>query len=824
MFALFHKYLHIFFCYKKITCNLEAGNDIQESHDGFVANGIDPQFRVKVNGDKLTSGWYILKYHAISSIADSIFVPKIYDIKTALYELSYTCLPRIKSTSKRMNRAPSGQKQYDVMPKPDPAGINLRSHQGGDITHIYYYHLSASGFRFDPFDMAYPRTLSPSKGWFNIKNVEIIQLGIVPLTIFCATNLLFKSTDSVKAKVKHIKIFMLLFLKRGIKRSIRWQAHQTYKKIQPVPSLASWLNFFSTNGCSFGQVRSLRDNITTPFFTLLLFVDNIHELHLTKCLNSIIKQTYSDWQVLALCDTGEKNKSIESCLRNSNDSRIKIIDRFNFDILKSIDNTYLGVINETILLEAHALERHAYAIAKHQPDIVYGDEAVFNINSQTISRLNLRPAFNYDQFLASAFTGLLSVMRASILTNVPHIDEQRNADTMNEYLMLCALEKSKNVLHIPDILVVRIDFDSHKNKQRLGCHFLKEHLNRIGFKYANVSNSDNLSINKINFHNPQTNKTAIIIPTKNQGEILKLTLKSIEKTVPDEAYDLFIVDHESDEKETISFLNSLKVQGKANILKHFGPFNFSKINNDAVKSLNEEYEDILFLNNDIEATHAGWLESMKDKIHRQDVGIVGSILLYPNEQNYSDYGVREKDLATSEHRIQHAGVILGIGIAEHYMKDEIYRNPYLKHQHTNHHLPELVTREFSAVTAACMMIKTKLFKSINGFDENLHVGFGDVDLCLRVKKEGYKILCDGESILIHHESASRDRGESKDPHPLDTTKFRSRYQSLLNLGGDPFYHPLLTKKTWRFRVRRNAVRSTQLDMRIVDNPINISSL
>jgi GT2 family glycosyltransferase len=121
------------------------------------------------------------------------------------------------------------------------------------------------------------------------------------------------------------------------------------------------------------------------------------------------------------------------------------------------------------------------------------------------------------------------------------------------------------------------------------------------------------------------------------------------------------------------------------------------------------------------------------------------------------------------------------------------------------------------VTAACLLTRRDVFEAAGGFDEDLAVGFGDVDLCLRTGNLGYKILCDGEAVLIHHESASRSRGKNRDPHPEDSTEFVSRYQDDI-WTGDPFYHPLLASTTWRYRPVRSPVRRLSPVYRIVTDP------
>ncbi|MBV5350323.1 hypothetical protein JZU71_04095, partial [bacterium] len=227
--------------------------------------------------------------------------------------------------------------------------------------------------------------------------------------------------------------------------------------------------------------------------------------------------------------------------------------------------------------------------------------------------------------------------------------------------------------------------------------------------------------------------------------------------------------HASDDPAALKYFNELSELHC--VLRYEGDFNFSIINNWTVGQLTENYTHYLFCNNDIEAFHNGWLETMLGFGQQDDVGVVGAQLLYPDKLH-----------------IQHAGVCVGLhGLAEHYGKflstDEKFRGLL----HADARIVLTYPHEVSAVTAACMLVRRDAFEKVDGFDEQMAVGFGDVDLCLRIGEVGYRIIYSPESTLVHHESITRgkDRG---DPHPEDTIVFKKRWKSLLE-EGDPFYHP-----------------------------------
>jgi GT2 family glycosyltransferase len=246
-------------------------------------------------------------------------------------------------------------------------------------------------------------------------------------------------------------------------------------------------------------------------------------------------------------------------------------------------------------------------------------------------------------------------------------------------------------------------------------------------------------------------------------------MDSLKATVPSGLADICIVNHNSTDPEAIALLNELRQQHT--VIDYSGAFNYSVMNNLAIQSLQSTYSHYLFLNNDTEAIQPGWLQRLIGTLENGEAAVAGPALLY------------------DDGRIQHAGVVVGLGfVADHVQQFRPYRpmtdSPGLH--------PEAIyarTRECSAVTGACLLMKSEVFHQVGGFDESFVVGFGDIDLCLKARNAGHRVLYDGDVALTHYESATR--GNAKlDSHPLDTLRFMRRYKSLLT-SGDPFYSPLL---------------------------------
>jgi GT2 family glycosyltransferase len=253
------------------------------------------------------------------------------------------------------------------------------------------------------------------------------------------------------------------------------------------------------------------------------------------------------------------------------------------------------------------------------------------------------------------------------------------------------------------------------------------------------------------------------------------------------------VDHDSDDPATRAYL--LELADSVRVLHYSGVFNFSAINNFAVSKLGLDYSHYLFCNNDIEAIEPGWLERMLELAQKPNIGIVGAMLFYPDRKH-----------------LQHAGVCVGMyGAAEHYGKWIQFPDDPVE--------PELmrVNREVSAVTAACMLVRADAFRGVEGFDEAIAVGFGDVDLCLRVGERGYRVVMSPHARLVHHESYTR--GTSRvDPHPKDSALFRLKWKQLLR-AGDPFYNPGYSNEHTHWPVKQPLHMALDVRRRIVKRDV-----
>jgi GT2 family glycosyltransferase len=266
-------------------------------------------------------------------------------------------------------------------------------------------------------------------------------------------------------------------------------------------------------------------------------------------------------------------------------------------------------------------------------------------------------------------------------------------------------------------------------------------------------------------------KIAIVIPTRDLAKVTGECLKSIYKKTTYSNYEVIVVDNGSRKKETIKMFDAYKAQhGNFRVIRADMEFNYAKLNNLAVKETDAEY--ILLLNNDIEVITPEWLEIMVGYAMQKHVGAVGAKLLYP------------------DNTVQHGGVIMGLGIASHAFTG-IQRNEIVWGGRLT------VPYNYSAVTAACLMVSKEKWNEVGGLEEKLKVAYNDVDFCLKLLEKGYYNVLVPMVELYHYESKSRgayDTPEKKKRFDWEQDFMREKWAKRIR--EDEFYNPNYTKQTW----------------------------
>ena len=269
---------------------------------------------------------------------------------------------------------------------------------------------------------------------------------------------------------------------------------------------------------------------------------------------------------------------------------------------------------------------------------------------------------------------------------------------------------------------------------------------------------------------------SLLIPTRDECEILARCISSIVDKTTYSNYEILILDNQSRDPETLDYLFSIQQKENIRVIPYDYPFNFSAINNFGARQAKGEVLGLV--NNDVEVISPDWLTEMVSHTIRPGTGCVGAKLYYPDG------------------RIQHAGVILGIGgVAGHSHK-------YFQKSSYGYFSRLLLTQNVSAVTAACLLVRKRIFDQVNGLDEkNLAIAFNDVDFCLKVREAGYRNVWTPYAELVHHESISRggeDSAEKIDRFNRETQYMKRKWKNVLSQ--DPYYSPHLSREKEDFSI------------------------
>lgn len=531
--------------------------------------------------------------------------------------------------------------------------------------------------------------------------------------------------------------------------------------------------------------REVDRMVDKPLVSILMPVFNTPADFLREAIRSVKAQVYPRWQ-LCLVDDASTSEATLRVLKEeaARDERIVLERREDNGGIATASNTALRLAEGSLiilmdhddLLTPLAVLRVVQASATHGADFIYSDEGIIN-TAGDFTGGTYRPAFSPAYLRSHPYIVHMVAFSTRLLRDIGGFTD--GLQVSQDYdLMLRAAEKAVAIVHIPEILYLwrqvhgSAGHERQSDVMRLSSTLLSGHLERSSLPGSVEAGVD------FNFFRVQpkldlaAHSVAIIIPTKNQAALLRRCVRSLEKTLPTGLKtSIVIIDHESSDAETLTLLAELGQ--RHTVLPYSGSFNYAAINNFGVRHGAGDAEFILYCNNDIEAVEDGWMETLLGKMQDAKVGAVGPLLLYPDGES-----------------VQHAGVGVGLGgVAEHLGKFMTIRDadgtPCKGYQGMLS-----VTREVAAITTGFALFRRQALEAVGGFNEEFQVGFNDTDLCLRVWQAGYRVLYCGETRLLHHESASRGKSFTTDPHPADSRRFKEKWAFLLEKG-DPFYNPNL---------------------------------
>lgn len=498
------------------------------------------------------------------------------------------------------------------------------------------------------------------------------------------------------------------------------------------------------------RLATLRDR---PLISIFAVQASPDRLALERLARSVTGQIYPAWELLLAAPQGEHDAICEKLVAHGLDcGRLRVVnaDASEVESLNALlavaQGEYVLALAEGSLLHPHALLEFALTIAA-QPtaELIYADEDVIDASGGR-NGWRFKPAWSPSMLESSNYIGQPALLRRETLRS---LGGWRLAQSPQHDLVLRFTRgvEARTIVHLAKLLL----------------HAAPGQPAAVTAAKAAVVPS------------PQP-RVSLIIPTRDCADLLRACVRSIRALTRYENYEILIVDNGSVEDATKQLFAELSADPAIRILPRPGPFNFSALNNSAVREATGSIVGLI--NNDIEVTHAEWLSEMVALGGRPETGCVGAKLLYPDG------------------RIQHAGVILGLrGIAGHAYRLAPANEPgYLGRLRISHNI--------SAVTAACLLVRKEIYDRVGGLDESLTVAFNDVDFCLRVAAAGYLNLWTPFAELIHHESVSRGR----DLTAAKARRFAGEHAIMQRRWGaalldDSYYSPHLTRDAEDFSLR-----------------------
>lgn len=541
------------------------------------------------------------------------------------------------------------------------------------------------------------------------------------------------------------------------------------------------------------EIQALKAQLADgPVISVVVPVYNPDAVGVTAMVDSVLGQSYDRWE-LCIADDGS-DAEIRAILAGlaQRDSRIRLvlreenghISRATNSAIEVATGDYIALLDHDDLLDRDALLLVAQRIMQGpKPKIIYTDEDKIRPDGSRYDP-HFKPDWNRDFLYGNNYVSHLGVYCAALVREVgglrPGFEGAQDYD-----LLLRCVEKVQDseIAHIAKVLYswratpgsTAASGEAKPYAAEAGRRALAEHLQRVHGRDIAVEAGPFPFTYRVNWPLDGQPLVSIIIPTRDRLDLLRVTVESLIAKTDYAAYEILIVDNGSTEPATLAWLDEVQRRdSRVRVLRDERPFNYSALNNAAVAQSRGEI--IALLNNDLEIISARWLHEMVSLAVRPGTGCVGAKLYYPDG------------------RIQHAGVVVGLGgVAGH---------GHLKYARgDNGYFWRLKLRQnYSAVTAACLVMRREIFDEVGGLNEaDLVVAFNDVDLCLRVQAAGYHNVWTPWAELVHHESATR--GAEDTPEKLARFKRECEYmQDRWNLPAfkDPAYNENLVLDSERF--------------------------
>ncbi len=504
-------------------------------------------------------------------------------------------------------------------------------------------------------------------------------------------------------------------------------------------------------------------------------------------VGSVLAQSYANWELILVDDNGGRQDVTDAIAGFcAADRRIRALPQAKNIGISAATNVaidaargdYIALFDHDDLLIDVAVEIMMQAAAETGAKILYSDEDKID-DFGRFSDPNFKSSWNYRLLLCQNYVCHFLVLEAATLRRAgPLRKKYDGAQDHDLMLRLAEFVAPTDIVHVPEVVyhwrktpgstATRISAKSYSVKA--GVAAVTDHLQRRGVE-ATVRSMLGVTVYDVDWRFTAEPSVTVVIPFREQVGLTRRCLETLLRVTRYGNFHVLLVDNWSTSAAAQDFVQHAARLDRVSVLKVEEPFNYARLNNLACAGADAEL--FVFMNNDVFVEQADWLRRLVDEaLANPAVGAVGAKLVYPDRT------------------VQHAGVILGVGgVGDHAYRGRAADDPFFVGR-------GISAQELSAVTAALMLCRASAFRAVGGFDEaELPVAYNDVDLCLKLRRAGYRIVYCPAVVAEHHESVSR--GSDMDDGRLG--RFVSEEQVMLTrwaaeLAADPCYSPNFSRE------------------------------